>query len=335
MKKFINKLYEYYKTHSNIHEVSIDDSSGNPILDNVYAKAVCYEFGNVVVPTRMSELEDLAYSVARILETMGYQNGDKMPVDSNAQKFYNALCCCLIYVDYEAARYNYDFNDNYNLSIFYTICNGFHIQYNRWYYTLSFWGDDIGIFYYDYGFKVKYVNSGFYDDAFEGRCAYEDDYAFAFNGQILLKTNYEIIYKELKVEDWLANPIIKSFWDKIPNKYIREHYRDTDFYENLKNQGSLQLLAMYIDAIRLEVNEVDENIEFKLADIERSLGRSRFINAKLISAYKLTELQKNDLDIEEKYEWFVSRSDDLSALVYVFPSYADVIRKAIIAASKK
>ena len=64
MKKFINKLYEYYKTHSNIPEVSIDDSSGNPILDNVYAKAVCYEFGNVVVPTRMSELEDLANSDA-------------------------------------------------------------------------------------------------------------------------------------------------------------------------------------------------------------------------------------------------------------------------------
>jgi hypothetical protein len=46
MKKFINKLYEYYKTHSNIPEVSIDDSSGNPILDNVYAKAVCYELND-------------------------------------------------------------------------------------------------------------------------------------------------------------------------------------------------------------------------------------------------------------------------------------------------
>ena len=335
MKTFINKLYEYYKTHSNIPEILVDESTGNPILDNVYAKAVYSDFGNVVVPTRKSELEWIAYSVATILETLGYENGDKMPIDSNAQKFYNALCHCLIYVDYEAARYNYDFNNDCDLAVFSSICSGFHIRYNRHHYALSLYKDDIGILYYDYGFEAKYSTSVFYDDAFEGRYAYEDDYAFAFNDQILLERSYELVYGEHKVEDWLANPIVKSFWDKIPDEYIREHYRDVDFYSNLAKERRLSLFAMYLDDVRLEVNEIDEGIKFKFRNIERSLGRSRFISAKLISAYNLSNLKKENLGLEQKYEWFISRSKDLSALVYVFPSYADVIKKSIIAASKK
>ena len=80
---------------------------------------------------------------------------------------------------------------------------------------------------------------------------------------------------------------------------------------------------------------LEERFKFNLSDIERSLKRPRFINGKLLSAYKLSGLKDGNSDFEQKCEWFISRSAGLSALVYVFPSYKDVIKKAIIAASKK
>lgn len=328
MKKFISKLLDECQNYTEIPDLYFNESD-MPCLDNYYSKAILNEFEGTVVPTRNSELEDLALCVAECIEVWngGSDYYDEVCLDENSIKFYDALCHCLIRIDYESARYNYDYHSEVSLNHFYLICNEYGINYNRVSYAFKY--DPVLSALVNCGFRKSYLNAMGKD------IPLKQNSFMTYCDEVLLNKEVDLKCRKHVIEDWLSNPIIKKFWDKIPDEYIREHYRDSDFYHKLEQEKKLALFAMYIDAVRLEVNELDSNVKFNLSDIERSLKRPRFINGKLLSAYKLSGLKDGNSDFEQKCEWFISRSAGLSALVYVFPSYKDVIKKAIIAASKK
>ena len=331
MRKFINNLYNYCKDNDAELHISIDLNTHEPVLDNIYAKAVYHDFDGITVPTRKSEMEALAYFVSSILETMKRENDFKMPVDSKALRFYNALGYCLVYVDYQYARYNYDFECNHNLNLFYSICNAYHIQYNRHYYAFTSI-NEMQAFYFEYGFYAEYTCCLVNDYAFE------DDYAFAFDDQILLEKNYGLVYENQQVEDWLSNPVVKELWNRLPFPYIREHYLDLNFYDTLKDKNELYLFCLCVDAVNKECAKIqfakDQQILLNLSQIERCTSGSKYIHSKLNDAYNLKFITDYSLSIDEVLDKFISKRKGLSKLLQVFPSYEDWVRSAISRARK-
>lgn len=335
MKKFIGSLYDECMSYELIPDVYFDESKKDgdiPCLDNFYSKAVLNKFDGTMVPTRNSELEDLALYISDCIQEWnggdGFDDGEECQ-DENSQKFYDALCHCLMHIDYESARYKYDFYcQKRDLRFFYEICNQYGVEYDRVCYAFEY---DSSLYNIDVrGFRKEYLDSMIND------ISLMNNSKMIYYGKVLLQERFQPTYRKHVTDDWLSNPKIKAIWDKIPDEYIRNHYMDYDYYAKLAKDGRLPLFAICVDVLREEVEDLgNDDLKINFSEIEKAMRRRRFISRKLIEAYDLETLKDNKLDIDQRYEWFIEKKwPELSLIVKIFPTYSATIKNSIRKAAK-
>lgn len=320
MKKFIEDLYNYYLNNHPIPKIYIKDD-GTIQNDNVYVRALFHNFQGTIVPTRKSDLEDIVNTVCIILDGMSALTGTSpYPLDENSIKLYNALCHCLLYVDYETARHSYDYDTNYDLNKFYSICQNYSINYARIFFCVA---DKhiIGTSRHPYGFRSEYIDLLLKDENLD-KCI-----CMSYGNNILLTRWFEPTLTVYRIDDWIKDPDIKKIWNKLPFGYIRDNYRDNDYYDTLASRNQLPLLAMCIDAVNIECEEVGKKLLFK--EVERSLQTNRFISMKLTESFYLKGLDDSSLTITEKISVLLEKRPYIKELLNVFPNYRTVIKSRL------
>lgn len=316
MKKFLEDLYDYYLNNHPIPEIYINEE-GKPRTRNAYVDAILYNFQGIIVPSRRSDLEEIAYSVCKILDQLYYAKEESpYPSDKDSIKLYQALCCCLAYVDYEAARYSYDYNTNYDLNTFDTICKNFGINYTRIIYCCNDWILESKR---TSGFRKEYLDMLIQDENLE------KGIVMSYCDNILINMWSDQKFTVYKIEDWIKDPDIKKVWNKLPFEYIRDNYRDDYYYDTLSRNGQLPLLAMCIEAVNVECeDELGKRLNY--ARIEKALMVKRFINQKLSESCKFVFLDNPDLDVSDMIAEFMEARPKVKELCRVFPGYRAVIK---------
>lgn len=320
MKKIIEELYDYYLNNHPLPEIYVKED-GAPHGDNVYVRALFHDFDGTIVPTRRSELEDIVDTVCVILEGLSSITGRfPFPKDDNSIKLYNGLCHCLAHIDYEVARYSYDFEHNCDLNKFYSICKSYRLNYCR----LLFCGGNKCLLRrcdQSYGFKYEYLNLLLSDENLTKKIC------LSYCDNVILSRWIEPKMNIYNIGDWVMDLGIKHIWNQLPFEYIRDNYRDYDYYKRLQDEDEVWLLAMCIDAVKF-VHEDEGGKPFAYIDIERSLGVSKFISRKLSELYDKATLKEPNLTITERIEILLEQKSEIQDLLKVklFEAYRMVIK---------
>ena len=324
MKQFIEALYDYYLNNHPLPEIYVKED-GKPYLDNVYVKALFDDFQGTRMPTRRSDLEEIAYTVCYILDCLPAVTGrDFYPNDTDSVNFYIALCHCLYHIDRETARYSYDYEPNYDLNRFYSICKDYGINYCR----LIFcnYSLNIGGYRQCSGFRQVYLDSLLEEDWLT------ESAIMTYFDAILISDYYGPNRQEYKIEDWLKDSKVKRIWNKLPFDYIRDNYRDEDYYDKLKDRQQLQLFAMCVEAVKKECEELWVD-KISYIDIEKALAKPSFISIKLNEAFKI--LKDPNLTDTEMIDEFLDKRPKVKELLAVFKDYRVTLKTHILSRKQK
>ena len=223
----------------------------------------------------------------------------------------------MLHVDFESARHSYDFEQDYDLNCFYSICKRYGLSYAR---LLFCNRDNLGRA-QSYGFRNEYLDILLHDPTLEkGVC-------LSYNDEVLLTRWFEPKLNIYNVSDWVNDLGIKQIWEQLPFEYIRGNYRDNDYYKRLQDEDKVWLLAMCVDVVKF-VHEDEGGKPFTYKEIERSLGVSPFISRKLSELYDRTILKEPNLTITERIEALLEQKSEIQDLLKVnlFEAYRTIIK---------
>jgi hypothetical protein len=258
-------------------------------------------------------------TVCAILEGLSSVTGQSpFPKDDSSIKLYAGLCHCLAYIDFETARYSYDFEHEYDFNKFYSMCQKCRLGYCR----ILFIGDSMRArSTQSCGFKHEYFTR-LLDDEYLTK-----DFSLSYCGCDLLPRWMGPKYNIYEISDWVKDLGIKHIWDQLPFEYVRDNYRDYNYYKKLQDEDKVWLLAICVDAVKL-VHEDDGGKPFTYKQVERYLGVSSFISRKLSELYDKATLKEQNLTITERIEILLEQKSDIQDLLKVklFEAYRTVIK---------